>query len=371
MNSPDTIDFDTLLRPIEGDLPAGQDLRSDPSPVSLYYQIKDARAAARAAERSGMQFEDGQQVVGAEWRSVLRLGPEILATKSKDLEITAWLIEALVREYGFAGLRDGFRLAREMVERFWDGLYPMPDEDGISTRVAPLAGLNGGESEGTLAVPIALAAITEEGEYGAYGLWRYSKARESSKAGASGEGLSPMAKFEATVRNCSPDFFRSLVGDVEAAIEHFAALTALLDERCGSDSPPSSAIRRTLEEAKQTITHVVQSVAGVMIDSGEAEAAPIENEAEVASGPTVAAPAAAPGEIRTRDDAFRVLSRVADYFRDQEPHSPLSSLLYQAVRWGRLPLRQLIEELFPDSSARDHFGLLTGLGGRSAEDDDG
>ena len=39
-----------------------------------------------------------------------------------------------------------------------------------------------------------------------------------------------------------------------------------------------------------------------------------------------------------QEDAFRVLTSVADYFRRTEPHSPISFLLERAVRWGRLPL---------------------------------
>lgn len=376
MNSPDTLDFDVLLRPIEGESPTGPDLRGDPSPISPYYQVKDARAAARAAERSGAQFEQGQQVMSQDWRTVLRLAPDVLANKSKDLEIAAWLTEALVREHGFAGLRDGFRLTRELIERFWDGLYPQPDEDGIATRVAPLAGLNGGESEGTLAVPIALAPITGDGEYGAFGLWRYAKARELSKVTdpavlkeAAESGAGTLDEFTATVRTTDPAFFHCLAGDVTAAIEHFAQLTALLDEKCGRDSPPSSAIRRTLGEAKQTIMHVIREVAGVTPEEDGAATAAVEDAPAAAAGDaSAAAPAKvlASGEIRSRDDAFRMLGRVADYFRDAEPHSPVSSLLYQAVRWGRMPLHQLIDELIPDSGARDHFGMLTGIRPKAA-----
>lgn len=373
MNSPDVLDFDALLRPIAADQPTGPDLRADQSPTSPYYQIKDARASARAAERAGVLDESGRPSIPMEWQTVLRLAPQVLAAKSKDLEVVAWLVEALVRLHGFAGLRDGFRLAHGFVRDFWDGLYPTPDEDGIATRVAPLVGLNGGEAEGTLAAPIALAPITEEGEHGTFGLWRYSRVRELQRTGndAGAAAVGTVDQFENTVRATSPEFFRCLVGDVDAALEHFAQLTAVLDEKCGAESPPSSALRGTLQEARQTIVHVMSTIAGVMPD------ADVAGEPAAADGPAAAAepqaavaaasrPAAAAGEIRTREDAFRVLSRAADWFRDNEPHSPLSSLLYQAVRWGKLPLRQLIEELIPDSGARDHFGLLTGLG-RSAQ----
>ena len=383
MTSPPTLDFEALLRPIEGDKPTGEDLRGDPSPTSPYYEIKDARASARAAERSGAMFEAGQQLVSSDWVKVLTLGPQILTDKAKDLEIVAWLTEALVRQHGFTGLRDGFRLARELVEQFWDDLYPEPDEDGVSTKVAPLAGLSGGDAEGTLSVPIALAPITEDGEFGVFGLWRYSKARELSKledpdaiAEAVANGGASMDQFDATIRSTSPDFFRDLVGDIEEALEHFNVLTNILDEKCGHDAPPSSNLRNTLKDALQTVSHVAQNLAGVPLAQDEpvedAEAA--GEDGDDAARPQAAAPVAAPGAINTREDAFRMIGKVADFFRQTEPHSPLSSLLAQAVRWGRMPLHQLIEELIPDSDARDRFGLVTGLKSgssvRAGDDDD-
>src|SRR5207302_8034135 len=123
-----------LLEPIPGDVPTGEDLRADSSPSSLYYQIKDARSACRVAERQAVSV--GDESARPDWRPVLRHAQKALAERTKDLEVVAFLIEALVRLNGYAGLRDGLRLARELVERYWGGLYPMPDEDGLQTRLA-------------------------------------------------------------------------------------------------------------------------------------------------------------------------------------------------------------------------------------------
>src|SRR5262249_58287571 len=120
--------------------------------------IRDARRAASDAERGQ---DKGDVTATPEWRPVRDRAIKALAEKSKDLEITAYLIEALVRMEGFAGLRDGFRLGGGLVERFWDGLYPSPDEEGLATRVAPLTGLNGDNAEGTLLNPIARIPITD------------------------------------------------------------------------------------------------------------------------------------------------------------------------------------------------------------------
>src|SRR5262249_38729729 len=137
--------------PVPGENPAGVDLRADTGPGSAYHAVRDARFANRAAER---QMLADPAATPPDWKPVLRGGAALLAEKSKDLEITAYVIEALVRLHGFAGLRAGFRLARELVERFWERLYPLPDEDGMETRLAPLTGLNGQDGEGTLVSPI-------------------------------------------------------------------------------------------------------------------------------------------------------------------------------------------------------------------------
>src|SRR5262249_61208713 len=119
MPSEEVLDFERLLAPVSGDAPAGADLRSDSSPTSLYYAIKDARNAARAAERQVLMGGEDNSSPPPDWRPVLEQGAKAIAGQSKDLEVVAYLIEAIVRKHGFAGLRDGFRLTRELVEQFW------------------------------------------------------------------------------------------------------------------------------------------------------------------------------------------------------------------------------------------------------------
>src|SRR5262249_6410380 len=111
-----------------------------------------------------------------DWRPIERNSITALGTKSKDLEITAFLIEALLRLHGFAGLRDGFRLARELTEKFWDNLFPMPDEEGLETRLGGLIGLNGADSEGTLIAPIGRVPITDASSVGKLTMNHYQEA---------------------------------------------------------------------------------------------------------------------------------------------------------------------------------------------------
>lgn len=61
-----------------------------------------------------------------------------------------------------------------------------------------------------------------------------------------------------------------------------------------------------------------------------------------------------------RGDVLRELSRIADFFRRTEPHSPLAYTLDEAVRRGRMSLPDLLVELVPDVAVRN--AMLGSLG---------
>jgi type VI secretion system protein ImpA len=371
MASPAVLDLDALLRAIPGDNPCGEDLRQDLSPTPAYYQIKDVRTAARAAERQGEFEAVVSKAEAGVWRPIVVTAGSVLENRTKDLEIVAWLIEALARTDGFAGLRDGFRLARELVERFWDGLYPSPDEDGIETRVAPLTGLNGAGADGTLIAPISRIPITRGSSVDPVAAWSCQQAVEISRLADAARqeriknGAVSMELVQTAVRETPVEFFVALVEDIGAALAELAALGAVLDARCGGDAPPTSAIRGALQGALDMVRLIAGDV--LPVDSAAPEAAAGADGVDASAAPAPAAAARAAGPMQTRDDALRALSQVADFFRRTEPHSPLSSLIERTVRWGRLSLPELLMELIPDASARETFGRLTGVDFPSSE----
>jgi hypothetical protein len=67
----------------------------------------------------------------------------------KSRSRATWLTEALVRIAGLRGLMAGASVIGGLVERYWDGVFPMPDEHGMETRVAAVAGLSGQGADGT------------------------------------------------------------------------------------------------------------------------------------------------------------------------------------------------------------------------------
>jgi type VI secretion system protein ImpA len=364
MASPEILDFELLLAPIPGDNPAGEDLRADPAYDSVYRQIRTARDKARTTEINRISGDDENP----DWKPILQLAPQALAEKSKDLTLVAFLTEALVRAHGCAGLRDGFRLARELAERFWDGLHPMPDEDGMITRVAPLTGLNGEDKDGVLIAPIFQVLITQGNTCGPYDVFQYRKALEiegiddpEKKARLQDEpGAVSKAMFDAAVSETSPDFARNLLEDLTAAADEFTKLCEVLEEKCGKDesgyptAPPSSTIRHTLEDFEDYVRTIYRNV--LELDEEEGEESEGGKMVEVGPGGD-----GVPSRVQTREEAFRALLRAAEFFKRTEPHSPVSYALEQAVRWGRMPLPELWTELIPDLSTREHLFRMVGI----------
>ena len=117
---------DDLLNPIEGPNPSGSNLRYDP----VYDKIKEAR---REEDQPPPGMTERDRKV-ADNLLVIKLTTDLLTNKTKDLQLAAWLTEALLKRKSFAGLKDGLALCYGFVDKFWDTVYPEPP--GHSARLA-------------------------------------------------------------------------------------------------------------------------------------------------------------------------------------------------------------------------------------------
>ena len=365
------IEIDALLQDIAGDSAQGEDIRADRSPTSDYYTIKDARNSARAAERSAM-FDDSDTDLVAPWRDVAATAEKILREKSKDLEVASWYTEALIRLHGFAGLRDGVFLLHGLVDQFWDGLYPEPDEDGLETKVAPLTGLNGDGADGTLLLPIRSADITPEGDFGGFSFFQYQQARDADRIAdpdakaARVETLGyGIGEFDQCAKGAAPQWAQSLVATLEETLVTYKKINETLRERCAHDAPPFSNISSLLDEVLRTTRFIYNEQLESLTAAAEVPEAAAGEEAQEPGMQQVAAMvqqvAVPTGAITSREDALLLLEKAARYFRTYEPHTPLAPGLERLIGWGRMTVAELMTELLPDDQSRAIYSQLTGV----------
>ena len=352
MASEAVIDIDALLQPIEGDDPAGVDPREDAAASDSYYDLKDARAQARTAERRAFETLDDVAeassvlaAVAGDWRSVSEGAQRMLASQTKDVEVASWLIEALTRNHGFAGLRDGFRVVAGLVGAFRDGLHPRPDPgEGIEETFSAIAGLNGVDADGPLLQPIRMIRLSDESAPDA-ALWHERMAETGSETFPKG------AVDAALGASSRPGLVRRAteLAEAQAALKE---MDAALTELCGIDAPPLSRIAEDLEAIETILRRNGGVPAGEAAEPAPADDAAPAADADAAAPATGGAGPAVPGQIQSREQAFEALGRVSDYFRQAEPHSPISYTLDEIVRRGRMPLTDLLVEVLPDEAAR-------------------
>jgi type VI secretion system protein ImpA len=357
------VEIETLLSPISVEAPTGVDVRTDFSPTSNYFRLRDARAEARASERAAETNTDGEGAANDSWRTVQSLSLKILSTQAKDLEVAAWLTEALVRSHGLAGLAVGAEIIGGLTDRYWDQLYPMPDEDGMETRVAPVTGLNGEGGEGTLSQPLFKLKLFNNSQGEKVMLFQYEQSAELQTIADPKRlearlkaGVTPYDTMQAAARSNPSGVFVALRRDLRAAQAAWSAMAASLEAAAGRDSPPTRRISETLEQVSRIVGRYAPPEAAA---PGEAAEVPADEAAAEEGG--AATGGAGPKRAKTREDALATLTEIAEWFRRNEPQSPLAYTIDDAIRRGRLSWPELLAELVNDDAARKTILVSLGI----------
>ncbi len=383
--APTVIDFEVLLAPIPGDNRSGVDLREDPKESRKYYEVRDLRKAEIDNERTNQRFammtpDDLAYEIGllqadprrpANWRVVVEKAAALLATSSKDLWVVAWLIEALVREHGIAGLRDGMRLCRELCDEYWDSIWPRPndEEGGYEWTLSQLNGLDETLGRTIDRIPLFPKELLSPKER-VMTLLTYEEAEKLNRLSPDvrsakiADGTTCLEDFQnaviskktklsdltiqaatnaAAVREVS-DYYETLkrLSPVSMRVSNIEAALAKFTNRYDQLTKNRIAMEQQVADVDTGLTTGVDSEDG-------------DSSSELRGVSTVSK------QIMTRDDALDGLLKVADFFRRTEPHSPVSYALEQAVRWGRMPLPELLGDLISDSGVRDEMFRRLGI----------
>jgi len=348
-----------FLQPIPGDNPGGEDLYYDP----VYDEIKEARRQELNVPQGA--WERSRKV--ADFRKVVKLATGILAKRSKDLQVAAWLTEAWAFERGCEGFVDGLRLCRSLIEQFWDSLYPELEDGDAEFRATPLEWLGNyfAPEKGTSpALAVRHFALTGSG----YSFLQFKESRaipREDEAASNSEKQAARQKavqeekllpeeFESDFERTPKPCYKELNAQLEEAEAEVRALDDLCTEKFGDVAPGFTALREALEEVKVEAHVLLQKKLETDPDPVELEEPAVEAAAEAVEGNGGAAAAAAPARVaapevaeftaeeldalapKNRNEAVKQLVAVARFLRRSEPASPVSYLLLRALRWGEL-----------------------------------
>lgn len=295
MASPPTIPVEDWLVPIPGADPSGRSLVYDPA----YDLLREARRAEDATNLGDWE----RDAKAADWNKVVTLGGDCLRTRSKDLQIAAWVAEALTHLEGFAGLRDGLALLHGIQSRFWETYYPKIDDGDVESRFAPFLFLN---DPRVLPFLIRRVPVTRGLAATSFSFARYQESRETEnlnkkdpeKSKADLKGRITAKTFDDQVVQTPRRFYEELVLDHRAALAAFRAFETETDARFGPiDAPSLTNIGQALDEVQRWLEPVL---ADKRKQEPDAEPPPSETPTANADSPAPA-PATEPATAPTAD----------------------------------------------------------------------
>ena len=341
------ISVEELLQPIAEGNPSGADLRYDPA----YDAIREARRADDELNQGAWQKE--RKV--ADFVLVVSLSTTALKKKTKDLQIAAWLTDALLRREDFAGLVAGLQLFHGLIDRFWDTLYPQIEDGDLEVRAAPLdwIGLK-------LDEPVRNCPLNREG----HGWFQYNQSRT---VGYEDQAKSPDQKkkrdkilaegklapelFDKSFTETPKAFYVDLEKQLDASLAALAALVTICDEKFGDSSPSFGKLKTALDEVRHVAHALLTKKREIEPDpvvveqpaEAEGEAAATEGDAAASdareSRPAetrISFTAAQSSESPARRELVEKVAAVAAAIRQKDPYSPAPYLMMRGLRWGDL-----------------------------------
>lgn len=331
---------DGLLNPIPGDNPSGKNLRYDP--------ILDKMKEARREEEVLPQGEWTCEVKKADYPQVIKLAADALATKSKDLQIAAWLTEALVARDRIAGLREGLDLIRGLLENFWESLYPEIEEGDLGMRVAAIEWVGLRLDSVVRKVPLTKSKLDwlkyqESRLVGYEDDTKGNEAKTLARQQAIAEKRCTAEEFDEAVRLTGTPFYQKMAEDLVAAHASAEALEAISDQKFGRDAPSFNNLRAALEDLQTAVKQYYNPEQENAAEEGASVEEPSESR-ETSDAVTGGAgqeviahkKKTVSDEPADRDDANRRVVHVAGFLRKENPRNPVPYLLLRALRWGEI-----------------------------------
>lgn len=366
------INIGELLNPIASDDPCGTDLRLNNDDNSIYHQLRESRNQARVLERKQGSSEESSQFtqMNEHWNFILKQVPKVLKEQSKDLEISCWFLEALVRSRGFEGLTEALWFLNQLIINYWQDLHPRPEGEDLEDRVACIQGLNGYANEGALIAPIYMLPIVPESASDKISTWDYIQAKsvenlknEAHKTERYKTGIKTLEELQKQIKSSDASFYQDLLTQIESAKQNLDLLSETLDACCQKQAPSLKNIKEALNQVQTTVTALTK----FMFKQTETE-----TETEVATEVTAQkkvrnSDALVSGGLNDYQHAMRQLKSLTEFMQKTQPLSLITLQLTRLLRWSKMPMDAVITEMFLDKNLAAHVAHGFGVGSAQFE----
>jgi type VI secretion system protein ImpA len=310
-----------LLAAIAADRPCGDDLEDTQLLASFDAYRLFGQAAPISAEM--------------DWRELRDRSLEALQA-SKDFRLLAHLGGAALRTEGLEGFSKVLDVAAQWLATWPAEVFPRVDDDAILRRNA----LNGFADRMAIIDGARRAPLIKHRQLGLLAI-RDLEITTGQVTPIEGETQSFDAnQLSVLLAATSIEELSALAAHLDLAVRSLKSIEDAMRSQGGVQAAPefvniATPLARTLKFFNDHLaTRAPAQAAADIADTGDQPAA---------AGTTVAI-----GGIRTRDDAARAMDAIADFFRSNEPSSPIPLLLARAKRLVDKDFLAVLQELAPE-----------------------
>jgi type VI secretion system protein ImpA len=318
-----------FLSPVTPQNPTGSSLRYDPlyDDVRLHRQEDDSRLSM------GIWKTDLKR---AEWGKIEDLCMDALLKKTKDIQITAWLMEAWISLDGIEGQTRGTLLMSALCETFWPTIYPQLEADGDSEkRFLIFEWLDSALPPKLMLIPITQSKIDSS----SFGLGYYKSAQLSDASEKRGEKprnqmarmdpgkiVGTVEEFQKSLEQTSNEFLLKQLKSLTNAIDAMQSFKNMLATLTNEAPPSFSQILLTLKEMVRICSSAIQQrepspedlASEAVIEQGSDLPHPSENEPEYATE--------SDAEVETHDESAPLSEDIPDIQHQALPETDTQTL---------------------------------------------
>jgi type VI secretion system protein ImpA len=343
------INIDEYLRDLSGENVCGDDLRYDAEFIRLEQDIKG---------KPGQEMGDTIiEAVPPNWRDIKKQS-EVLLSRSIDLSILVFYLRALIVLEGFSGLEDGLELITAVVEKRWDSLYPLldPDDDNDPTERINILGVLCDFD--TFLKPLQQIPLLEAKSVGKFNFRDITIASGKSTATGSEKNVS-QATIDAAVQDSEVENLQQNFQAIGSSLDYLNQLETMITDYVGISQAPSFAeLRNFLKDAK-VILSTALGKKGVSHDGSSQLDAEEESQESSGAGSSNAPSQSVSGAINNDQDVIKVLKLVCDYYRKNEPSSPVPMLVDRALRLVGKSFMDALKDIAP--AGVDEAKIISGI----------
>jgi len=327
-----------LLSPVTADAPCGKNLEDSETLASLdAYQIfgqvtlepvksEDGEPVRREARKSDRPPNWGQ------------IRDEALAAlqASKDLRLLAHLGAATLRVEGIPAFAQTLTVASSWLESYWANVYPLVDEDAIFRQNAlncfadPVAVIDG----------LRRAPLVSSRQHGRFSIRDLDIVAGQVTLGES-EPRPDQAQIDAAFGATPIDELKLLRESINGALTALGSIDGAMRNAAGTEVAPNF---EGLSAQFKRMASIVRTQLAAHPNGGGGAEEGGEAATDVAE-PTVVAV----GAIKSRQDAIRAMDAAAEFFRRNEPSSPIPLFLDRAKRLVAKDFLEVLADIAPDA----------------------